>query len=206
MNEVGIDNNPEKAFINDVFWTVQGEGAHSGRAALFVRMPYCNLACSWCDTTFNTHKTWTVEEFAEFAAKTNSRFAVVTGGEPMMHKHTPRVIKWLKALGFEIACETNGTFPICEGIDFVTCSPKRDAEYDIHPQAMNKVHEFKYVVDQGFDWKILERHNTATPNVRLSLSPEFGRFQESISEILAYISTHPKWRLSLQTHKFIGVP
>jgi len=206
MTDAGIDHNPEKAFINDVFWTVQGEGTHAGRAALFVRMPYCNLSCSWCDTSYNSHKVWTVEEFVEYAAKTNARFAVVTGGEPMMHKHTPRVVNWLQKLGFEIACETNGTFPIIDGIDFPTCSPKREANYMIHPEAWPKVREFKYVVDEGFDWSILERHAGERLDCRLSLSPEFGRFQQSVSEILAYISTHPRWRLSLQCHKWIGVP
>jgi len=191
-------------FINDLFWTIQGEGQHAGRRALFVRMPHCNLACSWCDTTFNTYKTVPVDEFKTFASSEASRFAVVTGGEPMMHRHTPVVVSALKSLGFEIACETNGTFPIVDGIDFVTCSPKRDAEFYVHESAWPLVNEFKYVVDKDFDFALLDRHDT-TDGRRYSLSPEFNNMAESCKKILDYISLHPKWRLNLQTHKWIGV-
>lgn len=190
--------------INDVFWTVQGEGTNWGRRALFVRMPFCNLACSWCDTTFNSYKKWTEEEFASFAKSEPSRFAVLTGGEPMMNKQSPAVVKILKDLGFEVACETNGVFPIIEGIDFATVSPKRDADYDIHESNLERAAEFKYVVDEGFDFSILDRHKGT--KARLSLSPEFGMFEKSVALILDYIKEHPEWRLSLQTHKWIKVP
>lgn len=193
-------------FINDLFWTIQGEGAHAGRRALFVRMPHCNLRCSWCDTTFDSHKKVSIEEFEAFATKETARFAVVTGGEPLMHRHTPLVVDALKRLGFEIACETNGTFsPPC-AFDWITCSPKRDAEYAINDVLLPLVDEFKYVVDQGFDFSILARHDNAPPSTRLSLSPEFSNFTASVSAILEFVASKPRWRMSLQTHKWIGVP
>jgi 7-carboxy-7-deazaguanine synthase len=191
--------------INDVFWTVQGEGENWGRRALFVRMPFCNLSCSWCDTSFNTFKKWTEAEFKQFAQLETGRFAVLTGGEPSMNKHSPVVIKWLKDLGFEIAIESNGTFPIPEGIDFITVSPKRDADYDVHPSNWDRVDEFKYVVDEGFDFKILERHNNQH-RPRLSLSPEYNNFHNSLKLITEYTKEHPRWRISLQTHKWMKVP
>lgn len=190
--------------INDVFWTVQGEGANSGRRALFVRMPFCNLACSWCDTTFDTFKKWSEEEFLKFAQAEPARFAVITGGEPTMNKHTPSVIALLKSVGFEVAIETNGTFAIPEDVDFVTVSPKRDADYEIHQNALERASEFKYVVDAGFDWKLLDRHRET--KARLSLSPEFNDFENNVKEILNYIKENPSWRISLQTHKWIRVP
>jgi organic radical activating enzyme len=190
--------------INDLFFTIQGEGANAGRSALFVRMPYCNLACSWCDTQFNEYKNVSQSEFITYASSLPIRFAVITGGEPMMHKHTPRVVELLKKIGYEIACETNGTFPIVDGIDFVTVSPKRDAEYKVNAEAWAKASEFKYVVDEGFDFKILDRHDTKDGR-RYSLSPEFGQLQEKALKIAGYIAMHPDWRMSLQTHKFIGV-
>ena len=110
-------------FINDLFWTLQGEGQHWGRRALFVRMPHCNLSCSWCDTTFDTHKKWSFEEFETFALQEKARFAVVTGGEPLMHKHTPAVVRLLQKNGFYVACETNGTFAPNAAFDWITCSP-----------------------------------------------------------------------------------
>ncbi len=192
--------------LNDVFFTNQGEGANAGRRALFVRMPYCNLACSWCDTTFNTFKRWPENDLIEFANKETTRFAVITGGEPLMHRHTPVVVAILKKLGFEIACETNGTFaPPCE-FDFITCSPKRDAEYFIDPTLYAHTNEFKYVVDAEFDFAVLDRHDQDGARYRHSLSPEFGNMAASVARILEYQQKYPRWRMSLQTHKWIGVP
>lgn len=196
--------------INDLFWTLQGEGAHAGRRSLFVRMPFCDLACSWCDTTFNSFVRWQEFDFIRFAAKENAAFAVITGGEPTMHKHTPAVIELLKSLDFEIAIETNGHFPIPSGVDFTTVSPKRDVTkrhpdpYYVCPDAWAKASEFKYVVDAGFDFELLKRHDT-TDGRRYSLSPEFGDFKVSVARIIEFITTYPDWRLSLQTHKWIGI-
>jgi 7-carboxy-7-deazaguanine synthase len=190
--------------INDVFWTFQGEGFHAGTRALFVRMPFCNLECSWCDTTFDTFKKWTEPEFAEFATRESARFAVITGGEPMMHKHTQDVINLLRSLGFYIQCETNGTFPVKAGIDWICVSPKRDANYKIDLFTFKAAHEFKYVVDEGFNFDILKTHDT-TDGRRYSLSPEFGRFTQSLEEIFAYIKEHPRWKISLQTHKWMKI-
>lgn len=192
--------------INDLFWTFQGEGKYAGRRALFVRMPACNLTCSWCDTDFSTAQRVPSEALKSFACQEASRFAVVTGGEPLMHRHTPMVVATLKELGFYVACETNGTFPPVPGIDFVTCSPKAEAEYKIHPDLYPSVSEFKYVVDAEFDFALLERHKNDPENQRLSLSPEFGTMTESVNRISAFIQQNPRWNLSLQTHKWIGIP
>jgi 7-carboxy-7-deazaguanine synthase len=192
--------------INDVFWTFQGEGQNWGRRALFVRMPFCNLACSWCDTSFNTFRKWSEKELSEFAQSESTRFAVITGGEPTMNKHTPGVIRVLKDLEFELAIESNGAFPIPDGIDFVTISPKRDNDYDVHPDAFERAREFKYVVDEGFDFKILDRHMKSEYGPRLSLSPEFGNFEKSMQMIRSYIILNPHWRFSLQTHKWLNIP
>lgn len=200
--------------LNDVFFTVQGEGAHAGRRALFVRMPFCDLKCSWCDTSFNSFRLWPENTFDTFIRTEPARFAVVTGGEPAMNKHTPRVVAMLKKAGYYVAMETNGHFPIPAGVDFATVSPKRDAprvdigagsQYFVHPEAWASASEFKYVVDKGFDFALLSRHDTSDGR-RYSLSPEFGRMQESVARILEFQRWQPTWRLSLQTHKWIGIP
>jgi organic radical activating enzyme len=141
----------------------------------------------------------------EFAAKEKARFSVVTGGEPTMHRHTPRVVELLQASGFYVAVETNGTFAPNAPFDWITCSPKRDAEYKVHPEMISKVNEFKYVVDNDFDFAILDRHAPDSAQA-LSLSPEHGGFAVNTAKIIDYIKEHPQWRLSLQTHKIIGVP
>lgn len=189
----------------DVFHTFQGEGMHAGRRALFIRMPFCNLKCSWCDTQFNTYNKWTDGELRDFALQETHRFAVITGGEPMMNKQTPRVIAMLKRMGYYIACESNGNYPIYDGIDYATVSPKREANYFIHPDAWDRVKEFKYVVDDGFDFSILKRHNVFDGK-RYSLSPEFGNMEKSLERMFEFIKENPEWRISLQTHKMMGVP
>ncbi len=191
--------------INDVFFTFQGEGLHSGRRALFVRMPFCDLKCSWCDTEFNSFEKWHEDEFWKFAIQEKCRFAVITGGEPMMNKQTPKVIEILKQIGYQIACESNGRHPIRDGIDFVTISPKRDDNYKIHPHAFARASEFKYVIDEGFNWEFLKRHDL-NDGRRYSLSPEYGRFEQSMKEIMDYIKENPLWRYSLQTHKLLKIP
>lgn len=198
--------------INNMFWTFQGEGLHAGRRALFVRMPFCNLSCSWCDTTFDTFNKVSGEAFDAVAQSETARFAVVTGGEPTMHKHTPEVVRRLKALGFYVAVESNGTGSeeSYQLFDFVTISPKRFtsekgmAPYHISNGAWNHASEFKYVVDREFDFAVLARHQSGL--VRLSLSPEFGEFQQSLGRIIEFVRRNPHWQISLQTHKFMGIP
>lgn len=187
----------------EFFWTFQGEGENWGRRAFFVRMPFCNLKCSWCDTEFNKFTKYTMEQLKEAALMEPSRFAVLTGGEPMLNKDSPRVVRLLKDLGFQIAVETNGTAPIIEGIDFVTISPKADAGYKVHMDALLKAHEIKLVVDKYFDREVPQRFESS--QARLTLSPEFNDFLINVKTIEEYIKENPRWRISLQTHKFMKV-
>ncbi len=187
-------------------WTVQGEGQYAGHRALFVRFPFCNLACPFCDTEFNTYTKWSKEAFIELALKETARLAVLTGGEPTMHKHMPAVFGWLKDLGFRISCESNGTFAPPVAFDWLTVSPKRfqDVPYYVHPEAFAQAKEFKYVVDSEFDFSILDRHDTQDGR-RYSLSPEWGVRSDALTKILEYQAKHPDWIISLQTHKILGV-
>ena len=196
---------------NDLFWTLQGEGHNSGRRALFVRLPFCNYDCPWCDTEYNSYKKISEEDFLNFAKQEPARFAVITGGEPLAHKHLDKILGLLKYLKFEIACETNGSFPAPKEIDFVTCSPKSFTKknfepYYIHPDLYGQVSEFKYVVDEDFNFDLLKRHENDDKKVIHSLSPEFNKMNESTERIMTYIKENPKWRLSLQTHKWIQIP
>lgn len=199
----------DKIHLNDLFWTLQGEGMGSGRRALFVRFPYCNYECPWCDTTFNTYSEWTAEQFKGFASQEKARFAVLTGGEPMAHKHLVKVVNILKSENFILACETNGSLPIPKEIDFVTISPKpygkNHAPYFVHEDNFNQVSEWKYVVDDKFDFNILKRHQPVG-GVTYSLSPEYSNMKSNVKKIIEYIKLNPMWRMSLQTHKWIEIP
>jgi 7-carboxy-7-deazaguanine synthase len=194
--------------INDIFWTIQGEGSNAGRRALFIRLPYCNYKCTWCDTSFNTYEEMEIYDFAKICSDESAKFAVITGGEPLMNKQTPEIVSLLKMYGFEIACESNGSMPAVEGIDCITVSPKRDVqkglpEFFINPAIEDKITEIKYVVDDGFDFAILDRHKSQT--FKKYLSPEYGNFQESVRKIENYIKENPEWRVSLQTHKWMNI-
>jgi organic radical activating enzyme len=190
--------------LNDIFWTYQGEGLNSGKRALFVRLPNCNLTCSWCDTKFNTHKAYDRQWINEFIYQENSRFAVITGGEPLMNPQIKDVISLLKEHGFFIACETNGTMPYAPGIDFVTCSPKAQSCFKINAKIRDHVNEYKYVVDEFFEFDLLDRHYNEEGKTYW-LSPEFNTLESSINRISDFIRKNPHWRLNTQTHKFLGL-
>ena len=197
--------------LNDLFWTLQGEGHFSGRRALFIRLPFCNYDCPWCDTEYNSFKKWTEQEFVKFIDKETSRFAVITGGEPLAHKHLPRILKILKDKGFYIACETNGSYPAPPEIDFVTVSPKpytkkKFEAYYIHPELYDRASEWKYVVDTDFNFELLSRHAHDPEAVHRSLSPEYNNMQKNTQKIIGFIQENPQWRLSLQTHNWIDIP
>lgn len=198
--------------INDLFWTVQGEGRWTGHRALFVRLPFCNYNCPWCDTEFDSYTPMSEKTFKEFALREPARFAVITGGEPLAHKDLSKILSILKSLGFFIACETNGSFPAPPEIDFVTVSPKpysknkNQEKYFIHEQTLPRASEFKYVVDENFDFTILERHDPKKKDVIYSLSPEFSQMKKNVETIMEFIGKNPEWKLSLQTHKWINIP
>ena len=200
-----------KLQLNDLFWSVQGEGKWSGYRALFVRLPYCNYDCPWCDTDYNHFKEWTEEDFLRFCQQESSRFAVLTGGEPLVHKQIEPIIKTLKSLGFYISCETNGSTAIPEGIDFVTVSPKKHTQnkypdFFVNPEVIHKASEWKYVVDDDFDFSILERHKPYEGTKTYSLSPEYNNMKANSEKIIEYISKEPIWKLNLQTHKWLNIP
>lgn len=197
--------------LNDLFWTLQGEGRWMGHRALFVRLPFCNYNCSWCDTEYDSFSPWTQKDFQEFCQQEPARFAVITGGEPLVHKDLPLILETLKKMNFKIACETNGSAPIPDLIDFPTVSPKaftqkKFPEFYIHEQAFTKAKEFKYVVDKDFDFKILKRHQPFQDHITYTLSPEYSQMQSMSLKIIDYIKENPSWNLSLQTHKWLNIP
>ena len=193
-------NQTNRSFaLNDLFWTIQGEGRWSGYRALFVRLPFCNYQCPWCDTEFNHYQSWSETDFRSFCEREPGRFAVLTGGEPMAHKDLPQIIATLKELGFFLACETNGSLPIPPEIDFVTISPKpyggsKYPGYFILPENLNRAHEFKYVVDDRFDFAILDRHQPRQQDITYSLSPEHSQMPKMVKKILAFTAKNPQWR------------
>jgi 7-carboxy-7-deazaguanine synthase len=192
------------------YHTIQTEGFNAGRRALFLRLPFCNLTCPWCDTEFNHFTKFEEKDLVKAIMSEDCRFAVLTGGEPTMNKQLPRLIEFLKKFDFTIAVETNGTFPIPEGIDWVTVSPKRYTKdkkmepFFVHEDAKKKASEFKYVIDEEFDMDLLDRHITSGPK-HYYLSPEYNNMEKSLKRIFEHMKRDSGWRLSLQTHKWMEI-
>lgn len=192
----------------EVFNTIQGEGFNCGKSALFIRMPFCNYNCSWCDTEYNKYEEFSSTDLHDFIDRQKNKFAVITGGEPLMNKQTPDIIELLKNHKFTIAIESNGSFPRLDGVDWLTVSPKKQVqkglpEYFINPSLKGKINELKYVVDDNFDFGILKRHQE--DNCLKYLSPEFGNFKTNIEKIILFVMENPEWKISLQTHKWMNV-
>jgi len=206
--------------LNDIFWTFQGEGVNWGRRSLFIRLPFCNYACPWCDTDYNSINYKLDEvQFKEWLDKEPAKLAIITGGEPTVNKHFQKICEMLTTAGFEIAIETNGSkipMPCAGMVDMFTVSPKKYAPRDLPEFYIDEGYielsqvnpervEFKWVVEEGFDFALVDELYRRSPNARIALSPEFNRMEESMKEIEAYIMREPRARYSLQTHKWIDV-
>jgi 7-carboxy-7-deazaguanine synthase (Cx14CxxC type) len=205
--------------IKDIFLTLQGEGGQAGRAAVFCRFAGCNLwtgreqdragaVCQFCDTDFvgtdgpGGGKFTTPDALADaieaaWSAGPQERLVVCTGGEPLLQLDEA-LIAALHARGFEVAVETNGTLPAPAGLDWVCVSPKADA-----PLAQTRGQELKLVYPQpGAEPAAFER----LAFERFFLQPMDGPdVQDNTRAAVAYCLAHPRWRLSVQTHKHIGL-
>ncbi len=178
--------------VNEIFYSLQGEGFYTGRPAVFLRFSGCNRDCSFCDTAHQSFRPYTLEQIVEEVKTFPARFIVVTGGEPLLQLDEP-LIEALHSAGFYIAVETNGSMAVPRGVDWVTCSPKD------RPWAIDRVDELK-IVYQGQD---VEAIASAFDARHLYLQPCSGA---NIPETIAYILDHTRWRLSLQTHKLLNIP
>lgn len=182
----------KKKKINEIFYSLQGEGMHTGTPAVFVRFSGCNLHCPFCDTRHEEGTWMNNEEIVEAVKRHPSRFVILTGGEPSLQIDED-LLRRLHDNGRYICIETNGTHPLPAGIDWVTCSPKGDA-----PVMLEKIDEVK-VVYTGQD---VETYHKQLKADHYSLQPCSGL---NTAETVTYILAHPWWRLSLQTHKLIDI-
>jgi 7-carboxy-7-deazaguanine synthase len=206
--------------VKEIFYTLQGEGANAGRAAVFCRFAGCNLwsgrevdretaECRFCDTDFvgtdgagggkfRDAAALALAVEAAWAGGEKDRFVVLTGGEPALQVDAP-LLAALHEHKFTIAIETNGTLPLPAGIDWICMSPKAGTEI-----ALKAGDELKIVYPQdGLD----PASFTALDFKRRYVSPMDGpRLAENTDAAVAYVKAHPSWRLSVQTHKRIGIP
>ncbi|MCB0699613.1 MAG: radical SAM protein [Chitinophagales bacterium] len=190
------------------FYTLQGEGFHSGVASYFIRLGGCDVGCVWCDVKdswdASKHPQMNVDDIVSIASENPARVAVITGGEPAMYDLTA-LCDALHNAGFQTHIETSGAYPIKGALDWVTVSPKKfKAPVD---EALAMADELKVVVFNKHDFDWAEQHATKVPdNCKLYLQPEWDKRDSMTTLIIEYIKQHPQWELSLQTHKYINIP
>lgn len=190
--------------VNEIFASLQGEGYWTGRAAVFVRFSGCDLSCPFCDTDFRQYETIDKEEILRRVreAAPECRFVVLTGGEPTMQADK-ELIDLFHLHHYYIAMETNGTLPYPEGVDWVTCSPK--TAYSAGARlAISKAHEVKVIYDgkhpvsdEGLECQVRYLQPCDTGDEAKNKGILLGSIR--------YVMEHPQWRLSLQTHKLLGI-
>lgn len=193
--------------VNETFVSLQGEGCFTGTPAFFLRLSGCNLRCPFCDTEHQAYSEMSEEKIVQEAASHAPRHIVITGGEPALQL-TASLVGRLHDAGFFIQVETNGTMPLPEGIDWVTCSPKASLCF---PPGGRYPHELKVLyMGEGTDPEsIVSSLLTDGSEAKLYLQPldtgDAGRNRDILHSCVEYIMQHPRWSLSLQTHKLLGI-
>ncbi|MGB0934233.1 MAG: 7-carboxy-7-deazaguanine synthase QueE [Lishizhenia sp.] len=194
--------------IMEQFYTIQGEGSYSGKAAYFIRLGGCDVGCVWCDVKESweaqKHPNTTVERILEEVKVSNTNFVVITGGEPAMYDLTP-LIDALHNLNIEVAIETSGCYALKGNVDWYCFSPKKfKAPVE---EAYQKAQELKVVIFHKSDFKWAEEHATKiNGQCKLYLQPEWSKEEQLLPLIIEYVKNNPKWRISLQTHKYMNIP
>ena len=192
--------------IVETFHSVQGEGAWMGVSAFFIRLAGCDVGCPWCDTKISwnlkKHPEIAIADLVSKAINAAPAIVVITGGEPLMHDLT-ELTQQLKDQGLRVHLETSGSHPFSGDFDWVTFSPKQFKHP--HQSIYARVNELKVVVHDQTDLTWAEQNaNKVTPDVLKYLQAEWET-ASSRDLVMQYVLSHADWRISMQTHKVLGV-
>ncbi len=190
------------------FYSLQGEGLHTGKAAYFIRIGGCDIGCRWCDSKYSWQygrdSLIKTEDLVKKIANKGYKDVVVTGGEPMMY-NLELFTSLLKKADITTYLETSGTHPITGIWDWICLSPKpQQPPLQEYFDIANELKVIIYDVPSDFEWAEQNAKKINTPH--LFLQPEWSRRKENTPIIIDYIKKHPKWNLSVQLHKYIGIP
>jgi 7-carboxy-7-deazaguanine synthase len=194
--------------VMESFYTIQGEGFYSGRAAYFIRLGGCDVGCVWCDVKEswdpNVHPLVKINELVENASQSGCGFVVITGGEPAMYDIS-HLVNELQINGMEVAIETSGCYQLSGAVDWYCFSPKKFKKPN--SEAYDRANELKVIIAHPSDFEWAESHATrVTSSCQLYLQPEWSKQERFLKMIVDYVKEHPKWKISLQTHKFMNIP
>jgi len=193
--------------LMEAFYTIQGEGYHKGSAAYFIRIGGCDVGCHWCDVKeswdANLHPPTSIIKITEDAVKL-SKTIVITGGEPLMWNMGP-LTNLLKEKDIQIHLETSGAYEITGHWDWFCLSPKKNKEPNV--SAYEIADELKIIVYNKNDFKFAEIQAEKVNNkCKLYLQPEWSKRDKIMPEIVDYVMKNTKWKVSLQTHKYLNIP
>jgi 7-carboxy-7-deazaguanine synthase len=194
--------------VMEHFYTLQGEGKYTGTSAYFIRLGGCDVGCVWCDVKeswdADIHPKMSAEELKNMAAQYPGDLVVITGGEPAMYDLTV-LIDALHSIGKYVAIETSGTSQLTGNVDWYTFSPKKfKAPVE---EAYMKASELKIVIFHKSDLAWAEDHSLkVNKDCVLYLQPEWSKREQLLPTIIEYVKNHPKWKISLQTHKYLEIP
>jgi 7-carboxy-7-deazaguanine synthase len=192
----------------EMFYSLQGEGYHQGRAAYFIRLAGCDVGCVWCDVKeswdASKHPVLSIEEIVSSALAHPARLAIITGGEPLLY-NLDALTTALNKVGFEVNIETSGSSPMSGNWDWVCLSPKK---FKVPlTESIQAASELKVVIFNTHDFEWAETYaKQVAPNCKLYLQPEWDKSNEITPLVIEYIKANPKWELSAQLHKYIQVP
>lgn len=194
--------------IMEHFYTIQGEGANTGKAAYFIRIGGCDVGCHWCDVKeswdANLHPVKPVDELFSFLESTPTKDVVITGGEPSLY-NLSHLCTELKSRGFNTFIETCGAHTLTGKWDWICLSPKKNLPPK--KEVYEIADELKVIIHNKNDFKWAEEHaKKAASHCKLYLQPEWSKMDEMMTKTIDYVMAHPKWNISLQTHKFMHIP
>ncbi len=197
----------QKLPVMERFYTIQGEGVHSGCPAYFIRLAGCDVGCVWCDVkdSWNAeeHPLLSVEELINDVVHAGANRVIITGGEPLMHDLQELTVG-LRSNAIAVHLETSGVHPLSGEWNWITFSPKKFKRPT--EEIFQRAHEMKVIVFHPSDIAWAEElSKKLNSECSLLLQPEWERSEEMLPLIMNFITSHPQWRLSLQTHKYIGV-
>ena len=192
----------------EMFYSLQGEGYHQGKAAFFIRLAGCDVGCVWCDVKdswdASKHPQLSIDEIVNAALSHPSKIAIVTGGEPLLHALDPLTTA-LKTAGFQTHIETSGSSPLSGQWDWICLSPKK-FKFPLE-ESIAAASELKVVVFNKSDIEWAESfEKSVASNCKLYLQPEWDKTDTMTPLSIDYIKAHPQWELSAQLHKYIQVP
>lgn len=194
--------------VMEHFYTLQGEGYYQGHAAYFIRLGGCDVGCVWCDVKESwdaeKHPKYTIDDIVNWVVDANAPLAVITGGEPLLH-NLNELTQALQAKGIKTNIETSASSPLSGSWNWICVSPKKFKAP--LPDVVKHANEIKVVVFNKSDFDWAEKHAAmVNADCKLYLQPEWDKSDDVLPLIIDYVKQNPKWRISLQVHKYMNIP